>query len=166
MLRHTLDLIAGFPFAQTILVTVPAISEQVDTGAQIVINETPETGLASSVRLGVLAAEPGNSLIFFPGDQPLLDRKTISALLDADDGASIVYPQGSDGTPRSPTLFAPCFRAPLLALTGDEGGRAVRRSNPQACRPMPISDANLLLDVDTLEDYRNIRAIYETEDRL
>jgi len=165
MLQHTLDLLTGFSFGRTILVTVPAVAENVDTAAEIVINRRPQAGLSKSVRLGVLAAEPGDSLFFFTGDQPLLDRETVAAILDADDGASIVYPQGPDGAPKNPSLFAPRFREALLALEGDEGGRQIRRLYPEACRPVPIVDAKVLLDVDTMEDYERVCAIWEREVR-
>ena len=90
------------------------------------------------------------------GDQPFLDEATLAAILAADDGTSIVYPAGPDGVPKSPALFAACFRENLLALSGDEGGRQVRRRYPAACRAVLVENARTLMDIDTWEDYERI----------
>ena len=159
MLQRTLDSVSGFPFTRIVVVTIPSVAADIKTDAQVIFNPAPEAGQSGSLRLGILAAQPGESLFFFTGDQPLLNRGILSAILESDDGQSIVYPQGSDGTPRGPTLFAPCFREELLALTGDTGGRYLRSRYPEACRPVQVSDAKYLMDVDTPEDYETALAI-------
>lgn len=161
MLQHTLDLVASLPFSRTILVTVPAVARQLQTTAEAILNPAPEMGQSSSVRLGVQAALPGTSLLFLPGDQPLLDTATLHAILAADDGASIVYPVTADGTPKSPVLFAPRFREALLTLQGDEGGRQLRRQFPAACRAVPVSSDHILSDVDTPAEYEEILTHWE-----
>ena len=162
MLQHTLDLVARLPFAHCVLVTTPEVAAQVETTAQIIINPTPELGQSGSVRLGVLASEPGDSLLFLTGDQPLLDEATLAAILAADDGGRIIYPTGADGVPKSPVLFAARFREELLALEGDEGGRQVRRRYPAACYAVQAANEAALQDVDTPEAYARI----QTEDAL
>jgi len=157
MVQHTLDLIERLPFTRRVLVTVGSVAEAVQTSAEIVYNPAPELGQSGSVRLGVLAAGEADSLMFFTGDQPFLDEATVRAILAQDDGESIVYPTGVDGLPKSPTLFASCFRETLLALQGDEGGRQVRRQFPARCRGVLVQDERALLDVDTPSEYARIR---------
>ena len=161
MLQRTLDLTAAFPFARTILVTVPHVARAVKTAARVIINDAPETGQSGSLRLGVLAAKPGESLLFLTGDQPLLDRETLSRILEADDGQSIVYPETAEGLPCSPTLFAPYFREALLALTGDTGGRQLRNRYRDACRAVQVPDEKVLMDVDTPEAYQAVLRLLE-----
>jgi len=157
MLQHCLDLVRGVPFSRRVLVTTPAVAQQVETaGVEVVIHPAPEVGQSSSVRLGVLAAPPEDSLLFLTGDQPFLDAATLEAILAADDGESIVYPVGSDGAPRSPVLFGARFREALLTLQGDAGGRQLRRRYPAACRAVRVQSERVLLDVDTPEDYERI----------
>jgi len=157
MVQHTLDLIGELPFAKRILVTTPTIATAVRVDGEIVYNPTPELGQGLSVRLGVLAAEPSSSLLFFTGDQPFLNGAVVEAILAAHDGENIVYPVDLDGQPKSPTLFAPRFREDLLALQGDEGGRQVRRRYPEACCGVRIADRRALFDVDTPIDYEEIK---------
>jgi len=150
-------------FRRCVLVTTPEVENHPALraplqrrGMKVVLNPVPEMRQSGSVRLGVLAAEPGDRLLFLTGDQPFLDAATLAAILAADDGASIVYPTGADGVPKSPVLFAARFRADLLTLTGDEGGRQIRRRYPEACRAVRVLDERALLDVDTPEEYEGI----------
>lgn len=161
MLQHTLDLVASLPFSRTILVTVPEVAQQIQTTAEILINSAPEAGQSSSVRLGVQAAPPDTGLFFLPGDQSLLDMATIQAIFSADNGTSIVYPITTDGTPKSPVLFAPRFREALLALQGDEGGRQIRQQYPTACRGVQVPNEQALWDVDTPTEYEEILTHWE-----
>jgi len=165
MLQYTLDLAALFPFSRTIVVTVPEVAQQIQTTAKLIINPSPESGQSSSLRLGVQAALPDTSLLFLPGDQPLLDTIVLQAILTADDGTSIVYPITADGTPKSPVLFAPRFRNALLALQGDEGGRQLRRQFPAACRAVQIPSDHALSDVDTPAEYEEILGIVEQPEK-
>lgn len=157
MLQHSLDLVREMPFTRRVLVTTPEIAAQMETGGiTVIINPASEAGQSGSVRLGILAAPPGDSLLFLPGDQPFLDITTLETLCAADDGERIVYPVGSDGAPRSPVLFGARFREALLTLRGDAGGRQLRRQYPAACRPIYIQSERALLDIDTPEAYEEI----------
>ena len=159
LLQRTLDVIAEFSFTRTILVSTLTIANQIKTTAQVIINPAPEQGQSGSMHLGILAAKPEESLLFFTGDQPLLNHETIAKILAADDGRSIVYPQTSGGIPKNPVLFAPRFRGELLAVTGDMGGRQVRNRHPGACRPVTVSDERVLMDIDTMEEYMELLRI-------
>ena len=161
LLQRTLDVISGFPFKNVILVSTLIVANCVKTHAQIVINPAPELGQSSSMRLGIQGANPGDSLFFFTGDQPLLDAETLSAILAADDEDSIVFPKTTQGIAKNPTLFAPRFRDELCAVTGDMGGREVRNRHPGACRPVTVADERVLLDVDTVEDYEKVLRILD-----
>ncbi|MCL2562904.1 MAG: NTP transferase domain-containing protein [Oscillospiraceae bacterium] len=158
MLQHGLDLVESMDFTRCVLVTTPEVASGVGTGAEIVINPAPEAGQSGSVRLGVLAAAPGDSLLFLTGDQPFLDAATLAAILAADDGESIVYPVGPDGMPRSPVLFGAKFREELLSLQGDEGGRQIRRRYPAACRAVRVTDERVLADIDTPREYDRVNS--------
>ncbi|MCL2368343.1 MAG: selenium-dependent xanthine dehydrogenase [Oscillospiraceae bacterium] len=157
MLQHCLDLIERLPLSHRVLVTTPEVAAQIQTTAQIIINPNPEEGQSGSLRLGVMAANPDHSLLFLLGDQPRLDVETVVQLLAADDGQHIIYPTGPDGVPKSPTLFPPRFRGDLLALTGDTGGRELRRRFPEACSAITVRDPRVLLDIDTPEAYNEIQ---------
>jgi len=76
--------------------------------ARRVINPTPETGLSSSLKVGIgaLSADVDRALITL-GDQPLLPARAVRALIDAEaqPATPIVVPVYGDGVGRNPVLL-------------------------------------------------------------
>ena len=154
LLEHTIGVISAFPFYQRILVTTQARLSVINLDKKIkaIVNSNPELGQSGSIRLGVMNAT-GDAYMFFMADQPLLDHAAIEALLRYADGEHIVYPIFNE-VPCTPAIFPAKFREELLSVQGDQGGRQIRQSHPDACLPIELrSGAPLLLDVDTWEDY-------------
>lgn len=162
LLTHTLQLVAGLPFARRLLVSTPNRLDIVELpdNMHAVLNFHPERGQSESVRLGVEAAPATGAYLFFTGDQPLLNAKAIRPLLEQADDCHIIYPQVV-GRPASPTLFPARFRGDLLALSGDTGGRAVRAAHPDACRPVEVHNQDGFYDIDTEEDYHRLLKEYD-----
>ena len=158
MLQHALDVLAALPAEEKIVVTTQARLGEVGIpgGIRAVINPHPEDGLSGSVRLGVLSAT-GGWYLFMTADQPLLGLTDIQPILDgaADSEIGIVHPV-IGGSPCMPSLFSARFRAKLLSLTGDMGGRAVRDAHPGACLGITPTNPGNFLDIDSLEDYLSL----------
>lgn len=121
-----------------------------NSGWKIVINPTPRTGMASSIRTGVEAArrEGAEAVLISLADMPFVTCNHIDALLDAIGEREAVM---SDciGQLMPPAAFrAECFDE-LIALSGDRGARSVftRRRNT-ATIPLDVYSAR---DVDTVE---------------
>jgi len=182
MLLHTISLVESLHFTQRILVCQPELAEKVvengwvnpfeenhectqfidqslSNSWEIVINAHPERGQSHSVKLGVKTSFPESTLVFFTADQPFLDIDTVQSLLAADDGAHIVCPIDHSGFPRSPNLFPPGFRNDLLALTGDQGGRALRQMHPRRTKMIAIKNEAALFDIDTPEAYEKVKRL-------
>jgi molybdenum cofactor cytidylyltransferase len=98
------------------------------------------------------------SAVFLLADQPQTPIELVKALRDqhAQTLDPIVAPLIDDRR-GNPVLFDRVTFADLLSLTGDVGGRAVFAKYPIAY--VPWHDANLLLDVDTPEDYQHLRGL-------
>jgi molybdenum cofactor cytidylyltransferase len=118
-----------------------------------------EAGQSTSVRRG-LQALPGTigSAVFLLADQPQIPIELVQALTDrhAQTLSPIVAPLIGDRR-GNPVLFDRVTFADLRLLTGDVGGRAVFARHPIAYVPWP--DANVLLDVDTPEDYQRLQRL-------
>ncbi len=118
-------------------------------------------GLASSVRAGLGALDPGvEAVLFCLGDQPLLQSSTVDLLLRShrDHPESIIVPvfEGSRG---NPVLFPRKFFAELSALKGDVGGRQVAARWPEAVVEITVNDPGILVDVDRPEDLATLTGI-------
>ena len=156
LLQRAVDLLAGLPTYEKILVTT---AERLETillprGIRAEVNANPGEGLSGSIRLGLEAAS-GEWYYFMTADQPGLSVEDLLPLLEYaghdSDKYKIVYPV-INGAPSTPSLFSSCFRAELLALSGDTGGRAVREAHPEACVEVAPERPAHFSDIDNKED--------------
>ena len=133
------------------------VSEAVrDMPIRIASNREWQSGQGSSVGIGVraLPAECG-AAIFLLADQPQIPATLISALVaeHARALAPIIAPLVNERR-GNPVCFDRVTFPDLMALTGDQGGRALFSRYPVIW--LPWHDASVLLDVDTEEDYRKL----------
>jgi molybdenum cofactor cytidylyltransferase len=130
-----------------------------DLPVMLIHNPDWEAGQSTSVRSGLRALpDTIGSAVFLLADQPQIPIELVKALQDrhAQTLSPIVAPLIDDRR-GNPVLFDRTTFADLLLLTGDVGGRAVFAKHPITY--VPRHDANLLLDVDTPEDYQRLRGL-------
>jgi molybdenum cofactor cytidylyltransferase len=123
---------------------------------RIVPNPEWELGQSTSVRAGIRSLPRGSgSAIYLMSDQPQVEATLIQSLMEKHSCslAPVVAPliEGSRG---NPVLFDRVTFEDLTALQGDTGGRAVFSKYP--IEWLPWSDARMLMDVDTPEDYQKL----------
>ena len=131
-------------------------------------------GRNDTVRLGLEALlEQCPNLagcIFLPGDQPLLQRETLEALITAFAqtqketeraifrlGARAAH--GPDTVVGSPVLFGSSFFSELLTLPESKGGNVLLKKYPAQVRTICIADSAELLDADTPEVLQQLETI-------
>ncbi len=123
---------------------------------QVIYNPDWTSGQAMSVISGVsaLPARIG-AAIFLLADQPQVSPTIITALLERhrQSLAPIVAPL-VQGKRANPVLFDRSTFASLMTISGDSGGRQVFSRFKVSW--LEWNDANLLLDVDTPEDYQRL----------
>jgi molybdenum cofactor cytidylyltransferase len=155
LLQHAVDLLDSLPVRQKILVVAPGSVKSIIFSDDIcvVVNKYPEIGQSGSLRLGLERAL-GKSYLFLSADQPLLTlAEVLPVLRFADDHpGKIIFPK-INGAPCNPVLFPMGFRGDLMALTGDSGGRVVRKSRPERCFAFEAERPEAFFDIDSEEDY-------------
>jgi molybdenum cofactor cytidylyltransferase len=127
-----------------------------DLHVKIVRNPDWHHGQATSVRAGVRALPPETgAVIFLLADQPQIPTRLLTLLVEkhAETLASIVTPW-VDGRRANPVLFDKDLFPDLLELEGDAGGRQL--FSKYAVTRVFWEDSNILLDVDTPDDYRRL----------
>lgn len=133
---------------------------------RIVHNPDHEQGMASSMRAGIRALypadrppgyEPPAAFIVLLGDQPFFTADGVDRLVERwlETDAPVVAPQW-EGRWRNPVLFASRLVPELMAVEGDEGGRAVVRAYADEAVMVPFEDGRLFADVDTRDDLHAI----------
>jgi CTP:molybdopterin cytidylyltransferase MocA len=99
---------------------------------------------------------------------PLINTSDINQLIHAyvqnriKEKRLIVVPvfQGQRG---NPVLFSSEFRNDILDYKKESGCRGVIMNYPESVKEIEMDNDNMLLDVDTLEDYQNVSEAFVTK---
>jgi molybdenum cofactor cytidylyltransferase len=125
---------------------------------QCVSNSDYHQGQSTSLRAGV-AALPTHiaAALVLLGDQPFVTPAIMRVLVQRwhEEHSQIVVPlyQGQRG---NPVLFGRAVFAELMAVSGDQGARALIQSNPARVTHVHFEDTRPLEDIDTIEDYTRL----------
>jgi molybdenum cofactor cytidylyltransferase len=132
----------------------------------------PETPMFASLRAGLEAARrccPKADLLLQPGDHPELRPATLDRLVDAfeqrpeGEPPLAVLPVAEDPSGRSrgghPVLIPGRLIDQILACDRPGGLRRFWADHPSRCERLPVDDPAVLLDLDTMDDYRRAYAL-------
>ena len=157
LLQHVLDRVADAGVGEVVVVlgrdAVALEAAMTWRDATRVVNPDPERGLASSLRVGVAALDPGiDAVLVLLGDQPLVATSAIRALIDAPDEPArpVVVPAYGEDRGRNPVLLRRQGLALVDEVSGDRGLGPVIAAHPELVREVPVVSDNP--DVDTPED--------------
>lgn len=135
-----------------------ATAVETEGGVPFVVarNRKWESGQASSVRAAVRFARSQDctALLVMVADQPRVTAAHLNALIwEYDQGRAQAYLSANDRAHGNPCLFDRSLYDDLLALSGDEGARALFRSRREVvARHVYFDDPRLFEDVDTPVD--------------
>ncbi|MFP3853842.1 MAG: selenium cofactor biosynthesis protein YqeC [Anaerolineales bacterium] len=122
------------------------------TGVEVVENPDWESGQSSSMKIGLArAAAASEGVVFLLADMPLVEAEDIKRLVREHRRslADIVAPR-AEGRYGNPVLFDRRAYPALMAVEGDQGGKAVFDQFEISAVP---ADRSALVDVDTEEDW-------------
>ena len=121
-------------------------------GLEVVICPEASAGMGHSLAAGVAASLEAAGWLVALADMPFVQVATLRSVADAlATGAALAAPF-HNGQRGHPVAFAARWRDQLLALTGDEGARAVVGNNRGLLSRIDTADAGVLRDVDTPQD--------------
>ena len=125
-----------------------------------VIVPAPQDGMAASLIAGLAALPDAAAVLVLPADLPELATEDLQRVLAiwADHPDRIARGTGQDGTPGHPVGFPADLRGDLLAVTGDQGARAVIARHKDRLLPIPLPGQHATIDLDTPEDWARWRA--------
>ena len=119
-----------------------------EQGAEVVFHALPLR--SDTVRLGLEAVGDVDGCMFCPGDQPLLRRETVAALLCQWRGEKeSIWRTAFRDMPGLPMMFPSWTFDDLLNLPEGKGGGYVLGNHPDRVRCMQVSDECELMDADT-----------------
>ncbi len=106
-------------------------------------------GMGHSIVAGVSAAGDAAGWLILPADMPLVTPATITAVAEGLSRYPVCYAQYR-GMQGHPVGFGTELFSELMGLQGDEGARRIVARYP--AQPIPVDDAGVHVDVDTVED--------------
>jgi len=121
-------------------------AEDVET----VVCEAAEQGMGHSLSCGVAACADAAGWLIALADMPYIQPATYHAVLHAlQDGARVARPVFAGKVGHPVGFSAECLNE-LLALTGDQGGKAILNAHPGHLVACPVDDPGILKDIDQL----------------
>jgi molybdenum cofactor cytidylyltransferase len=131
---------------------------------KIVINPDYRTGMASSLRRGLLALDPqSEAFLLCLADQPGIGPEIVNTIIrtfrQADPGPGIIRPvyRGRRG---HPVLISTRYlKEALQLLQGDVGARQILINHPEDILEIEVDRDAVLMDMDTPEEYRKQRSL-------
>ncbi|HLJ88578.1 MAG TPA: NTP transferase domain-containing protein [Candidatus Angelobacter sp.] len=158
LLEHVLANVRASHAAEIVLVLgfeADSIQRQlVLEGVRMVVNPNFEQGMGGSLRLGLSAVSPlSEAALIVLADQPLVLPETFDRLIEHHQRLKpqIVLPTYK-GFRGNPVLLDRSVFPELMSLSGDVGCRAIFGSHQEGILKVPVDDAGILLDIDTLDD--------------
>ena len=127
-----------------------------DLGVDVLLHDMPHR--SDTVRLGLEFLGDVDACLFLPGDQPLLRRETVEAMVYGwmEDRSTIVRPFHNE-TPGAPVLFPKWALPQLRQLPEGKGGGWVISRHPEKVTAFPVEDPYQLMDADTPETLELLR---------
>ena len=117
---------------------------------EVVLHNLPNRN--DTVRLGLEAVGEVDGCMFCPGDQPLLKRDTVAALVSAWQAEpEFIWRTAYENHPGAPILFPEWAFTELRTLPEGRGGAVLAKKYPERVRLHPVRDRLELIDVDTQE---------------
>ncbi|MGO1581182.1 MAG: NTP transferase domain-containing protein [Peptoniphilaceae bacterium] len=159
--EHIFDLVGEIDFYEVIVVSSyeEILKEASRRNYKIIKNEKNAVGKSESIKLATLASYEKASIMFFVADQPLLKKDTVEILIkEHKKNKNITFPI-SCGEKRNPVIFPSYFKQELLKLEGDKGGISLIKN--EKVNQVEIGSLEEFMDIDTEEDYINLRREYE-----
>jgi molybdenum cofactor cytidylyltransferase len=127
--------------------------------ANVIVNEHPEQGQVSSLKLGMRAQDfSTDCCIVWPVDVPLATASDVRALIDAYAKwrASLmrIFIPTHQGKRGHPMLVDIGFRQPFMELAAGETARKVIDDKADQVKEVATENDGVLIDLDTPDEYR------------
>lgn len=119
-----------------------------DAGLEAVVCPNAALGMGHSLAAGVAASADAAGWLVGLADMPYIQPASYRAVIDAMQGGAGLVRAFYGARPGHPVGFAAGHRDALLALTGDQGGKAILEAHPAMLVPCRVDDPGVLHDVD------------------
>ncbi len=134
-----------------------AVSLGASDRVEVIAGVPYDPGMFISVQAGLRRVGTVDAVLIFPGDIPLMSPATAMMVRDAvlRGGAAVAVPV-YDGHRGHPVAFGACAIHELLAMSEHSTLRHYMEAHAAEVTLVPVDDRNMLLDMDTPDDYDHV----------
>ncbi len=136
----------------------------------IIAVQNPEysKGMSKSIIHGLSHVNPkADGILIALADQPFIDTNTINRLITAflksNKGIIIPLYRNKRG---NPVIFSAAYGEELMNLSGDTGGREIIKRHHYDILEVPVECEGVVLDIDTLDEYRQAMGKLNKQTRI
>ena len=133
-----------------------------------VYNPNFSEGMTTSIKYGVkVVSHECDGLLICLGDMPFINTSEINKLIHAYvknriKGKDLIVVPVFKRQRGNPVLFSIEFRNDILEHKKESGCKEVIMKNSDSVMEIEMDDENMLLDVDTMEDYQSVSDLFVT----
>ncbi|HET6976466.1 MAG TPA: nucleotidyltransferase family protein [Pyrinomonadaceae bacterium] len=121
----------------------------------IVENSDWESGMSTSIRIGLAEVSDNDATLIMLCDQPFVTAAVLDNLIETYHKTGMPIVASDYGPIRGvPALFAKELYPELSSLAADEGARRIIARHPELVATIAFADG--VIDVDTAEDHRRL----------
>lgn len=121
----------------------------------IVENPAWQSGMSSSIRVGLSEVQSDDAVLIMLCDQPFVTADVLNNLIDTYHKTEMPIVASDYGATRGvPALFSKELFAELASLTADEGARRIIAKHPEQVGTIAFADG--VIDIDTRHDHRQL----------
>jgi CTP:molybdopterin cytidylyltransferase MocA len=140
------------------------VAAALPSGVEVVRNDAPEQGIASSLHAAVRVLAPRadvDAVVVGLADQPLVGTDAYRRVAAACDAGARLAVATYAGVRGNPVLIARALWSEALELAGDEGARVLLRRHGAA--EVPCDGTGEPTDVDTPEDLAALESTWKSQ---
>jgi len=126
-------------------------------GCQVTMFKDAAKGMGASLAHGVAQARGADGWVIALGDMPRVAPETIRRIIAVLDEGALIAAPAHKGERGHPVGFGAPLRDELLALSGDQGARAVLERHRNNLKLVECDDPGIVLDVDRKTDLEKTR---------
>lgn len=151
MIASILDAVRSLDVYKKILVTQYDEVAKLASDFDIVMNDRPDLGISSSMKLGLAAAGDADAYMFCVCDQPGLTTATLEKLVETyKKGTAGIVSLSWQGEMRNPKIFSSRYKEELMKLEGDTGGRQIIDAHKKDLLLVEAESEEEIKDIDRL----------------
>jgi molybdenum cofactor cytidylyltransferase len=121
-------------------------------GCQVTMFKDAARGMGASLAHGMAQARSADGWVIALADMPRIAPATIQRVIAALEEGALIAAPARKGERGHPVGFGAGLRDELLALSGDQGARAVLERHRDAVKLLECDDPGILLDIDRKSD--------------